>query len=98
MKFKCESCINQEDYTSYSIVIRNYKTIYKHKNQQIVCKICQGEMIPEEIPGEYSVMPTIFKQMSPSEKKKILKQRSNLHFKKEIAEVKREMDLSHIKK
>lgn len=94
-KFKCKSCKKIHTITSYSSVVRNEKVVQvdSKTKKEFLCdcnKKTQLEMIEEKIDG-FCTNFGKFASSSQKDKAKILKERSTKHFKKEIAEVKRDM-------
>lgn len=94
MKYQCKKCKNIVDLTKTTSIIKNNKVVTK----EAYCKKCNLYM---DYIREHAGMPTNvlrFDILSPNDKKKKLKERSNQHFQKHIKEKKRILDTNHLRK
>lgn len=94
-KFNCKKCKTEYEILSYSIILKNEIIKYVDSKTKTVfnCKKCKTELlkVEEKIEG-FCTNFGKFNSSSIEDKKNILKKRSSDHFKKEIKEVKYNMD------
>ena len=84
--FKCTTC----NYKTFIPKYRNNGRDYTSKGNRIMCPNCVTDLVPVKKEG-FGTNFLRFQSSSPQQKQEHLKKRSHEHFKKNIAEKKRDM-------